>query len=397
MHYEKCRARRAAIVAAMEAGAYKSAEDAAQAFSVSVATVKLFMKEAGLCGTYRTRELRESVADFSQDNPTMKIKEVAEHFRVSTSFVKNVLREYGVGKNLTSRSRRQLIAKYAADNPDTTQKDIAKKFEVSPSTVRIAIKEFGVVRRRARPDTPKNRERDAVLKSARDTGTPLTKVAEVLGITRERARQLMRRYERENGLQSTARQHVSVNQAAELVGIGPYRFRRLLDAHTDFTTANRVWRGVTPEDIEAVRKADAQETAHIAVCVVCGIRIPRKGYGCIPRYCGQLCRNTVRVRKQGGVSIKPSKPAPDECKVYGELVAAINRRGVVDPGGWLTLGEASSLLGVSSMRVTYLGKRKIVRTRESPDRVWHGRPQTEYAASDLEFVKKYLQPVGGSR
>ncbi|HSI21287.1 MAG TPA: hypothetical protein VLA04_06415 [Verrucomicrobiae bacterium] len=136
---------------------------------------------------------------------------------------------------------------------------------------------------------------------------------------------------------------------------------------------------------------ELESAMRVSVCVCCGKEFQSKR---LRKYCTHRCFTRTRHNRlvASGYSIK--EPQGWHARL-AEALADKQGLGGSPQEGWLTLAQARRLTGLTAMQVGWLGKTGLVTTRPHPTKLWRGTPVTQYAASELEVVKKVYQDWQG--
>lgn len=126
-------------------------------------------------------------------------------------------------------------------------------------------------------------------------------------------------------------------------------------------------------------------------CVVCGATFKHDGARVIT--CSDKCWGERRRRRlERSVSEQPTLTSL--AGWYRVLWQELQTHSIPEDDEWLGLGEAARRTGLSNMQLVWLRRRKVLTIRPHPLKVWRGRPVALYAASELEIVRRELEARG---
>lgn len=220
-------------------------------------------------------------------------------------------------------------------------------------------------------------ERDKVIIRLTRAGLNLRQIGEVLGISRERVRQLRDRIVRKNGLVVFAGDSpvvFTLKGAASHVGISVSTLRRLLSQKG--APSSKIGRRVFVDlsqlgvFVERLKKP----------CIVCGTLFLPFGNQLV---CSDPCREERN-------KITLSRPAEEKNLKGWRLILAgeLKEHSLRQDEEWVTYKEAYRRAGISRMQLDYLRMSGFLAIRSHPTRRWHGRPVHVYAVSELEVVRR---------
>lgn len=219
-------------------------------------------------------------------------------------------------------------------------------------------------------------------------------IGSVLGITRERARQLIKKITETHGEQILEPQERlwTTTEAAELMGM---RLRRvsLLCRKGEVPYRLRVGEKQTylldKEGIEALRHYP--QLGRERVCIICEQPFTPKHSQ--QKTCSPKCRVSQRARRCQSYyrQVSQKEPTSDNLRGWVKKVwERLHLRKQHENEAWLTFSQALQRAEVKKIQLSWLRRRKIVSTQPGPINNF-GRATFHYAASEMDIVRQVYQ------
>ena len=288
-------------------------------------------------------------------------------------------------------------------------KDIAARLGFSIGTIRIYLHrmvERGIIVKRDDPRTSVtslDSQRVKTIVSMVKKRATLQEIGDVLGLTRERARQLIVKIKKIHGqvVFGTDEKLYSVTEAANALGLTktrleeicacanvPARYRSVASQH------DRLFNEV---DLEAIRRYI--DNTYSRTCVVCN-----KAFNAVYREhkksvtCSRECTKkfaTTRAYYYYGRSFD-IKNARQEWR--RELYKKLQEHTIPANDQWLTRARAVKQSGLTMMQLEYLRLRSLIECRQHPTKRFRGKPVCTFSASQMALiyneVSRHNQSVG---
>lgn len=214
----------------------------------------------------------------------------------------------------------------------------------------------------------------------------LEEIGTVLGVTRERARQLIKKIAAEHGedVFNLDEPLWTIQEAAEELGVNAGVIISL--CQQEEISYRR--RSLSQDSMEALKRHPRITGERIcATCKKTFIHTPGQYGGHI--VCSDKCLEELdRVRREECLAKEPTLDSLAGWR--RELWQRLQLHKPPKKEKWLTLSEACTATGLSKMQVGWIGLRRIVTIHRDPSRIARktGEPMALYAASEMEIARQ---------
>lgn len=366
---------------------------------------------------------REKMREFILANPTATFTQIASEFgcsvaTASTLYYKffpeacppatkrslerqEAYRQEVQAREVQRQARKQAVIAYAQEHPSASYAEIATALNERLYYVSRVVKEAGLgpgagYRRDGSTNQPGSLEdpesdRSKLIEQSLRENWTLKETGAKLGVTRERARQLRRIYiSRYPTPEPEA--NLCVQQVADQIGANSALIRRIVQEKQ--LGRRRGMSQIIFSEEEAKQVQEAYLQAIRRTCENCGKVFFRASGGGRTRtnhryYCSKECQSTFHNLRY--VRGKADPLTPQTATVWKQLVE------VLDPNRppeteFVTAKQARDLTGASTMQLTYLRYRGIIRTQDHPTRKRMGTPYRLYSKSDIQTLREHMPP-----
>ncbi len=217
----------------------------------------------------------------------------------------------------------------------------------------------------------------------------LAEIGKAVGITRERARQIIALITREHGEQVFAPDEEiwTASEAACELNTSPVVVHKICAAG-EIPCRRRgcdnrgAWL-IAEDGMELLRKH--RLITRERTCVVCGtVFIANRMHAIV---CSRECSD--KRQRQLSANYATGKPTLRSLQGWRrDLLRRLESHRIPQDEEWLTVTEAEQRTGLSTMQIIWLHRRRIVTIRPDPVKTWRGRPVVTYAASELEIARQ---------
>lgn len=253
---------------------------------------------------------------------------------------------------------------------------------------RISHRQKGIKRAAAWRDLGNDRTK-MIVGMVRRCAT-LQDIGNALGVSRERARQLIKKISEEHGehLFTSDKTFWTVPEAADELKTSASIISAICTAgevscrrRGTIIDRKKGTRLIDSDSLEVLR--NHPRVTRQKVCVMCGatfITSNRRGL-----MCSDSCRDKRRLQTR----YCNERPTPDRLHGWHmELYIRLQSHCLPEHENWLAIFEAQRRTDLSRMQLTYLRTRNIVTIRPHPAKTWGGKPVATYAASELAIAKE---------
>lgn len=218
----------------------------------------------------------------------------------------------------------------------------------------------------------------------------LQNIGDALGVSRERARQLVKKISAEHGehLFTSDKTFWTVPEAADelktsasiisaICSAGEVSCRR---RGTIIDRKKGTWL-IDSDSLEVLR--NHPRVTRQRVCVICGATFSKSD-----RH-GLTCSDSCRDKRRLQTRYCHERPTPDRLRGWHmELYIRLQSHCLPEHENWLTIFEAQRRTGLSPMQLFYLRIRNIVTIRPHPAKTWRGKPVATYATSEVDIAQQ---------
>lgn len=217
----------------------------------------------------------------------------------------------------------------------------------------------------------------AVILKLRSEGATLEAIGQGFGITRERVRQICKRYD------IHPPDCIAISVVAKDLGTSSVGLRALADElELEMQRVCGRWR-VSHDDAE--RLADAWLEGITKKCHVCGkeFKVPRRQGA--RKYCGEKCAFKAWHDRR-------HNPAPTARKTSPVTIAAEAVTPKTRPGReYVGITECGRIIGISNMQVYWLAMRELIAVKDHPTRTWRDNPRRMYSKAHACAIRDELE------
>lgn len=223
----------------------------------------------------------------------------------------------------------------------------------------------------------------------------------LIGVTRERVRQLRKKLIKTHGEEMLLKDEViqekrySLHEVCELLGINRDWVHRRIQAGTLGETLRRGKREyrLTVGQVEQLRSEHEnlqQLTERTAVCKHCmqtfTYPAPYKLLNSSRKreYCSDACKKAHRTQP------KAVDQASRQNPTIGQLQERLTHHQIPEDEEWVALSTAQARTGLTAMRLIYLARTQVLNTKDHPTKQWRSRPVQLYAVSQLDIVREVM-------
>lgn len=342
----------------------------------------------------------------------LSLSQIAARLRISRGYVAQfcseliraglVTRKRFARASLSSDERQAREAAVLQLRQDgLTYRDIAAKLDLSMATVQLVGLQLvaeGKVPKRLHGQQRHPRKTRSGLSNWRDLqderiqlvirlrsqGAILQEIGDALGVTRERARQILLKLTKLHG-EAIFRgpRYYTQAEVARSLGIDNRSVFKF-GSELGIPSKSHRWR-LTEDQFQAIK---ARRESERGKCVICDQILPlgKRRMVCREAQCQRAYARQYRTRSFA--------KQPAEVNLHDwhrELLTRLQGHRIPEDDEWLTHAKAASVAGISKMQLTLLRLRRMLTTRPHPtvkSARRNGEPAHAFARSELELVRE---------
>lgn len=236
-----------------------------------------------------------------------------------------------------------------------------------------------------------NGERPQIIIKMVKEGRSLKEIGDVLSVTRERARQLVKEIKALHGQEvfRITDPFYGTKEVARELGVSrDLIVRVLLDIRAkpdeDGKNSTRTCRAfvITGKELQEIR----EHSRLVGICQICGKAFNKKDRGGRSVTCSNSCCQKMRFRRRKALFSEGTKNILF-LPWHKELKMAIQKCRPNKNEHWVNVGKACLVSGLSRMQIHWLGRRGIVVTKLDPVNKWRdGRSVALYPLSIVRLA-----------
>ncbi len=281
-----------------------------------------------------------------------------------------------------------------------SNEDIAELLEMSKSTVSMwthqLIEDGRTEHRWGKKGTCwdiKNWRVETIISMTKEKNT-LQEIGNVLKVTRERARQLIKIIITKHGKEVFGIDNplLTTRKVADILGVLPEVIKRLCNSGEVVCRH----RGVNNKGAYLINKAELEKLkihpaiTHERLCEVCGEMFVYKYNQGSRKACSDKCIKELGCRKLAAYA--DQEPTLDSLNGWHkDLWQKLQDYLPPESEEYIGLKEAYRRTGLSIMQLVWLRHRNIVTSHPHPSKKWGGRPTMMYVVGEMEIARQVFE------